>query len=508
LIAVSGRVPTKQKAEFLMSIIWRTAVALSDVICHYFFYSVSFQFYWRKFMKNYQATFTCVLLCLFLLFGAALSVQAGFVYVLNDATAGNNIYGFAVNEQTGELTPLAGFPVGTGFNGGGSTNLEMIAVDNLNKRLYAVNRGSNNISAYSINETTGALTPLPFSPIAGIANERSIKVHPTGSPLIVAGDAVASYVITSNSATPAAGSPFAVGTGVGPGGSTLSRDGNYFYTGGNTGTFFAGFSVAAASGVLTALAGSPFDTGGATPYPTASDATGRLFVVPSRLATTRVYTTSNGIPTAVTGSPFANGLTGITAEGEIHPNGNFFYLADRSNSRIGVYRINGSGADTTLTAITGSPYQTGGTLSLSLVFNRGGNFLFTANGSSRNLTSFSVDPATGALSNPMVLAANSAGGAGTLNGIAYANFASAAVSVSGRVLTSSGRAISKATVTVSNAGGVIATAKTSSFGYFRFESLPTGAAYTFAVVAKGFAFSPQTVTPTADLTDFDLTAQP
>jgi len=459
-------------------------------------------------MKNYQATFAGVLLCLFLLCSAVISAQAGFVYVINDATTGNSIYGFSVNEQTGELTPLAGFPVATGFNGGGSTNLEMITVDNLNRRLYAVNRGSNNISAYSIDETTGALAPLSFSPITGIANERSIKVHPSGSPLIVAGDAVASYVISANSATPAAGSPFAVGTGVSPGGSTLSRDGKYFYAGGNTGNFFAGFSIDAASGVLTPLAGSPFDSGGATPYPTASDETGRLFVVPSRLATTRVYTTTNGIPTVVTGSPFANGLTGITAEGEIHPNGSFFYLADRTNSRIGVYRIDGSGADTTLTPITGSPFQTGGTLSLTLVFNRGGNFLFTANGTSRNLTSFSVDPATGALSNQTVLAANSAGSTGTLNGIAYANFTSAAVSVSGRVMTSEGRAISNAIVTISNAGGIIATARTGSFGYFKFENLPSGTAYSFTVVSKGFNFTPQTVTPTNDLTDFNLTAQP
>lgn len=461
-------------------------------------------------MKIYRAAFFKVLSCLFLLcVGMVISAQAGFVYVLNDATAGNNIYGFAVNEQTGELTSLAGFPVSTGFNGGGSTNLEMIAVDNLNKRLYAVNRGSNNISAYSINETTGALSSLSFSPIAGIANERSIKVHPSGSPLIVAGDAVASYIITPDAGTPAAGSPFAVGTGVSPGGSTLSRDGNYFYTGGNTGNFFAGFSIDVASGVLTTLAGSPFDTGGATPYPTATDAAGRLFVVPSRLATTRVYTTSNGIPTAVTGSPFANGLTGITAEGEVHPNGSFFYLADRTNSRVGVYRISGSGADPTLTPIAGSPYQTGGTLSLTLVFNRSGNFLFTANGSSRNLTSFTVDPATGALSSPIVLPANSAGAAGTLNGIAYANFTSSAVSVSGRVISGESRQIPRATVTVSNAGGVvIATTKTDSFGYYKFENLPGGAAYTFAVFAKGFDITPRTVTPTADLTSFDLTAQP
>lgn len=462
-------------------------------------------------MKFYRSFFVHIFLCLFLLCcGATLSVKAGFVYVLNDSTTGNNIYGFAVNEKTGELTLLTGFPVSTGFNGGGSTNLEMITVDNLNKRLYAVNRGSSNISAYSINETTGALSPLPFSPIAGIPNERTVNVHPTGSPLIVGGDAVASFVITPTSATPAAGSPYAVGTGVSPGGSTLSRDGNYFYTGGNTGNFFAGFSVDAASGVLTALAGSPFDTGGATPYPTATDTTGRLFVIPSRLASTRVYTTSNGIPTVVTGSPFASGLTGITAEGELHPNENFIYIADRTNSRIGVFRINGSGAGTTLTQITGSPYTTGGTLSSTMVFNGSGNFLFTSNANSRNLTTFSVDPATGALSNPVVLPANTAGAAGILNGIAYANFASpaASVSVSGKVISSEGSVIPRAIVTVSNGSGVVATAKTNSFGNYMFVNLPGGAAYTFNVVTKGFTFAPQTVTLTNDLTDFNLTAQP
>jgi hypothetical protein len=345
---------------------------------------------------------------------------ASFLYALNDNTAGNQIYGFSVNEATGALTALPNFPVATGFNGGGSTNLEMIAIDRLNKRLYAINRGSNNISAYSINEATGALNPLPFSPIAGIPNERVVVVHPSGSPLIVAGDDIASYVITATTATPAAGSPYPVGTGVSPGGGTLSRDGNYFYTGGNSGNFFAGFSVNPATGVLTPLAGSPFDTSNATPYPTATDASGRLYVVNSRLASTRVYTTANGIPTTASNNP--NGLAGITAEGEVHPNGNFFVLADRSNARIGVYQISGSGAATTLTAVAGSPFVTGGTLSSIFAFNRTGTFLFVVNASSRNFTTFAFNYSTGALTNQGVQPANTLGAAGNINGVAYVNF--------------------------------------------------------------------------------------
>jgi hypothetical protein len=40
--------------------------------------------------------------------------HAGFLYALNNAHAGNTIYGFAVNEATGTLTPLAGSPVPSG----------------------------------------------------------------------------------------------------------------------------------------------------------------------------------------------------------------------------------------------------------------------------------------------------------------------------------------------------------------------------------------------------------
>jgi 6-phosphogluconolactonase (cycloisomerase 2 family) len=364
----------------------------------------------------------------FLVLAFALVILAGteiraasFLYAINDRSTGNQIFGFSVDETTGSLTALPGFPVNTGFNGAGSTNLEMITIDKLNRRLYAINRGSSNISAYSIDPANGSLNALPFSPIAGIANQRTVLVHPSGSPLIVGGDLVASYVVTPTTATPAAGSPYSPGTDVSPGGASLSRDGNFYYTGGNVGNFFAGFAVNAASGVLTALNGSPFDSGNSTPYPTATDAAGRLFVVNSRLASTRIYTTVNGIPATASDNP--NGLTGITAQGEVHPNGNFFVLADRSNARLGVYRINGSGAATTLTAVPGSPFATGGTLSLTFTFNQAGNFIYIANSTTRNVSTFNFDTATGALTNQVVLPANSLGTAGIINGIAYVNFA-------------------------------------------------------------------------------------
>ena len=136
-----------------------------------------------------------------------------------------------------------------------------MVIDSLNLRLYVINDGSDSVSAYSINPVTGAISPLPFSPISlGAGTWNTIAVHASGSPLIVSngatGGGVLSYNITPATATLAAGSPFPVGA-LTAFSRVFSRDGNYFYVGGNTGTAVAGFSVNLATGVLTTLADRP-----------------------------------------------------------------------------------------------------------------------------------------------------------------------------------------------------------------------------------------------------------
>ncbi len=100
-----------------------------------------------------------------------------------------------------------------------------------------------------------------------------------GSPLIVSSDnsnISASYVITPLLATAAAGSPYTIGA-ANPISSVFSRNGNFFYTGGNSGNFFAGFSVNAATGLLTALAGSLFDSGNNAPAAQVTDGRADFF---------------------------------------------------------------------------------------------------------------------------------------------------------------------------------------------------------------------------------------
>jgi hypothetical protein len=354
-----------------------------------------------------------------LLFACARAADAGsFVYTLNQVSGGSNqIYGYSVNLSTGALTLLPSFPVASGGTGGAGSFSEHLAF--VHGRLHVVNEGSASVSVFTVNGATGALTAMPFSPIAVGGDLACVTVHPSGSPIIVGGtNGAASIVVTATTATPAAGSPFAT-TGALAFSCGISHDGNFFYTGGNVGAATAGFSVAQSTGVLTALAGSPFDSGAANPVGYATDASGRLFA--SNFGTgVRVFTTASGVPTGVAGNPFVSGLSG-GVQGILHPAG-FYMVADRSGNRVGVYQIAGSGSATTLNAVSGSPFVTGATFTDAIVASPDGGLVLAANGVSRNLTVFRVNASTGGLASLGNQAANSAGTTGLLTGLAFASF--------------------------------------------------------------------------------------
>jgi trimeric autotransporter adhesin len=114
-----------------------------------------------------------------------------FVYVSDDGSAAGTagtIDGFTIDQTTGALTPITAV---TGF----TTNLnspESMIIDHTGTYLYAINYGSGTtpgtISAYSIDPTTGNLTPL------------STASYPTGSgPAFAALDPTGTYIYVPNS---------------------------------------------------------------------------------------------------------------------------------------------------------------------------------------------------------------------------------------------------------------------------------------------------------------------
>lgn len=454
-----------------------------------------------------------VLLAISVCFFLSNSADAGFIYLLNDSPEGNTIYGYSVNESTGDLTPLNGFPVATGGFGAENTSPELLTIDRTNERLYVINKGSFTVSAFSIDTFTGSLSPLPFSPIELPSdfeeNYQTIAVHPTGSPLIVSESTTAtsaSFNITASTATAAEGSPFSTGTAY-PLSSVFDRNGNFFYTGGNELSnpgAFAGFSVNFATGVLTPLVGSPFNSGANNDLGYTTDAQGRLFMANAIGGKVKASTSTSGIPT-VTGNPFNSGLT-LASDGALHPNGNFYVVADRTGNQVGSYQINGTGAKTTMTSVVGSPFASEGNGTNALVFNYSGTLLFAHNSESRNITTYYVNSTNGMLINVNVQATDSNGFTGNLSGIDYIQDAArvALGTISGRVFTAK-KPIPNAIVHLSDQDGTLKIARTNMFGYFRFEDIEVGETYIVNVYSKNYQFAPQIINFSENIINLEFT---
>src|ERR1700690_4265514 len=77
------------------------------------------------------------------------------------STCPGHLYGYSVNASTGALTPIPGSPFAAGLGA-----LQRITVSPSGKFLYVTNYGSSDISGYKVNGSTGKLTPVPGSPFA------------------------------------------------------------------------------------------------------------------------------------------------------------------------------------------------------------------------------------------------------------------------------------------------------------------------------------------------------
>jgi CSLREA domain-containing protein len=101
------------------------------------------------------------------------------------------------------------------------------------------------------------------------------------------------------------------------------------------------------------------------------------------------------------------------------------------------------------------------------------------------------------------------GGIGIVDIGAYElEISSSPVTLSGRVLTSSGRGIYNARITLTNATGGVIYAQTNPFGYYRFVDLSSGTTFTINVIHKRYQFnSPQMVTVDYNRDDFNFIAQ-
>jgi len=140
--------------------------------------------------------------------------QGKFLYALG--TAG--LYAFSIEAGTGTLTQISGSPFAAAgpSNGGFPRPATLMSIDQMNKFLYVST--SAGISAYNINESTGALTSIAGSPFgANVTDSWAIVITPNNSYLYqVQGQSTSNiygYSVnqTSGALTPLSNSPFNAG---------------------------------------------------------------------------------------------------------------------------------------------------------------------------------------------------------------------------------------------------------------------------------------------------------
>ena len=184
----------------------------------------------------------------------SITTAGKFVYVVNGGT--NNVAVFAVAEGTGALSAASTATAGT--------SPYSIAVDASGAVAYVANAGSlgSSISAFTINSTTGALTPNAGNPVA-IQPGNYLSIDPLGKFLFVpVGTGVSVYPINTATAalgTPVTGSPFS--TGNNPYSVRVDPSAKFAYVANDGSGTVSAFTFNSSTGVLTAVAGSPFTAG-------------------------------------------------------------------------------------------------------------------------------------------------------------------------------------------------------------------------------------------------------
>lgn len=187
-----------------------------------------------------------------------------FLFAADEDSPGGVLV-FTIDASMGALTPVPGSPFPIGSNSTGLVQLGQIVVDPTGSFVYVAITATNQVAAFSITPSSGVLTPVPGSPFAagGGASAMTTFNNSPGNDFLYVSDTTAGTISgysinpTTGALSPLAGSPFAITA------TTLATDisGGHLYASSATGVMV--FSIDPSTGALTQI-GSPVPFAGAT----------------------------------------------------------------------------------------------------------------------------------------------------------------------------------------------------------------------------------------------------
>lgn len=289
---------------------------------------------------------------------AAATSNGKYLYV-SDRGGGLSAYSI---QTDGSLNELQGSPFATGIGPRG------LAISPDQNHLYVANNGSDSISTFSIDPATGKLSDSGTT-IATDNSPEDLAMSPDGAYLYVTNygalstsadisaytvDATTGALTASTSTVFAGAGPY--GITVGPGGTS----GSYVYVTSGVSAASAklyAFQIDSGGGLSTSVSGSPYSTA-AEPHGVAFSPNGAyLYVADHGASKVSGYTVGqNGVLSDVVLSPFAagSGPNGIV----ISPDNAYLYVSNGIANTISGFSIGTNGV---LNALDGYPLDAGTT---------------------------------------------------------------------------------------------------------------------------------------------------
>ncbi len=283
-----------------------------------------------------------------------------FAYVANagdDFSNDGSVVSYTINATTGALTS-------TGSIMGNCQGLcvpESVAVDPSGKFAYVPNGAGepNSVAMYTINATTGALTSTGMIPVDGFAV--SVTVHPSGKFAYLAtasgtpGSAGNVSMFTINATTGALTSIGTVAAGTinaepAPISIVVDPTGTFAYVVNSGSNDVSMYSINATTGILTSIGSI---AAGTIPLSVAVDPTGKFAYVTNFQSNDVSMYTINATTGALTS-------TGMIAAGSnptsiaIHPSGKFAYVTNSGSNDVSMYSIDAATGALTLIGTIGT----------------------------------------------------------------------------------------------------------------------------------------------------------
>jgi YVTN family beta-propeller protein len=286
-----------------------------------------------------------------------------FAYV---ASSGNvwdidfgSVVAYSINPTTGALTPTTGGIIATGVNGTPEL-FNSLALDSSGKFAYAADGGacpecegsfggSSSVSMYTINSTTGDLTSIGI--IAAGTGPDSVAVDPAGKFAYVTNFGSNDVsMYTIDATTGALASMGTIAAGTGPVSVAVDPAGKFAYVTNFGSNDVSMYTIDAATGALASMATIAAGTG---PVSVAVDPAGRFaYAVNANSNDVSMYTINATTGALTSTGTIAAGMSPTSIA--VHPSGKFAYVTNSASNDVSMYSIDAATGALTLIGTIGT----------------------------------------------------------------------------------------------------------------------------------------------------------